>query len=135
MADTDLAVEPKRAGSQFGNEALSMKIFEFMAVGVPLVVSRTQIHQYYYTDDLVKYYDSDDESDLAANMILLRKNSALRQRQVSNALKYVEAHSWDVDKHIYLGIVDSLVANEPVPRASSVPLEPCSVSNSKTNQG
>lgn len=135
MADTDLAVEPKRAGSQFGNEALSMKIFEFMAVGVPLVVSRTQIHQYYYTDDLVKYYDSDDESELAANMILLRKNSALRQRQVSNALKYVEAHSWDVDKHHYLGIVDSLVANKPVPRTSSVPLEPCSVSNSKTNQG
>jgi len=37
MADTDLAVEPKRSTSQFGNEALSMKIFEF-AVGVPLVV-------------------------------------------------------------------------------------------------
>jgi glycosyltransferase involved in cell wall biosynthesis len=114
MADTDLAVEPKRAGSQFGNEALSMKIFEFMAVGVPVVVSRTRIHQYYYTDELVKYYDSDDESDLAANILLLRNNSSLRQQQVTNALKYVEAHSWDVDKHQYLGIVDSLVAKRPV---------------------
>jgi glycosyltransferase involved in cell wall biosynthesis len=135
MADTDLAVEPKRAGSQFGNEALSMKIFEFMAVGVPLVVSRTKIHQYYYTDDLVKYYDGDDEAQLAANMVLLRKNPALRRQQVENALKYVEAHCWDVDKHYYLGIVDSLIAKQPVIQPAPAPLQPCSVSTSRTNQG
>jgi glycosyltransferase involved in cell wall biosynthesis len=135
MADTDLAVEPKRAGSQFGNEALSMKIFEFMAVGVPVVASRTRIHQYYYNDELVKYYDSDDESGLAANILLLRKDSRLRHQQVANALKYVEAHSWDVDKFQYLGIVDALVAKEPVRNISTPPLETCAVSNSKTNQG
>jgi glycosyltransferase involved in cell wall biosynthesis len=135
MADTDLAVEPKRVGSQFGNEALSMKIFEFMAVGVPLVVSRTEIHQYYYTDTLLKYYDRDDEAELAANMVLLRKNPELRRQQVANALKYVEAHNWDIDKYQYLGIVDSLVAKRPVLRSSRAPLEPCAISNSKTNQG
>jgi glycosyltransferase involved in cell wall biosynthesis len=136
MADTDLAVEPKRAGSQFGNEALSMKIFEFMAVGVPLVVSRTRIHQYYYTDTLVKYYDSDDEAALAENIVLLRKNPELRRQQVTNALNYVEAHSWDVERHQYLGIVDSLVAKEPVLQSPPpAPLEPCAIANSKTNQG
>ncbi len=135
MADTDLAVEPKRSTSQFGNEALSMKIFEFMAVGVPLVVSRTRIHQYYYSDTLVKYYDSDDDEELAFNMVLLRENAALRQEQVTNALKYVETHSWDVEKYQYLGIVDSLVAKKPVPRSSSVSLEPYVIANSKTTQG
>jgi glycosyltransferase involved in cell wall biosynthesis len=135
MANTDLAVEPKRAGSQFGNEALSMKIFEFMAVGVPLVVSRTQIHQYYYNDALVRYYDSDDEGELASNIILLRKNTDLRQRQVTNALKYVEAHSWDIERYQYLGIVDSLIAREPVCQAQPPSLEPCAVSNSKSDQG
>jgi glycosyltransferase involved in cell wall biosynthesis len=135
MADTDLAVEPKRAGSQFGNEALSMKIFEFMAVGVPIVVSRTRIHQYYYSDALVKYYDNDDEAELAANIVLLRNNLELRRRQVANALKYVDAHSWDIEKYQYLGIVDSLVAKEPVLASSPAPLQPCAVSDSKTNQG
>jgi glycosyltransferase involved in cell wall biosynthesis len=134
MADTDLAVEPKRSSSQFGNEALSMKIFEFMAVGVPLVVSRTRIHQYYYPDTLVKYYDSDDDEELASKIVLLRKNAELRQEQVANALKYVEAHSWDVERHQYLGIVDSLVAKEPIPPSSPVSLEPYAVANSKMNQ-
>jgi glycosyltransferase involved in cell wall biosynthesis len=135
MADTDLAIEPKRAGSQFGNEALSMKIFEFMAVGVPLVVSRTRIHQYYYTDELVKYYDGDDDAALAENIVRLRNSPELRQRQITNALKYVEEHSWDVEKYQYLGIVDSLVAKEPVFQSSSKPLEPCAMATSKTDQG
>jgi len=119
MADTDLAVEPKRAGSQFGNEALSMKIFEFMAVGVPLVVSRTTIHQYYYDDSLVRYYDRDDVDQLAANMLLLRNNSELRASQVSRALSYVKAHNWDIEKSQYLGMVDALTAKPAVLRSAA----------------
>ena len=85
-----------------------MKIFEFMAVGVPLVVSRTKIHQYYYDDSLVTYYDGDNQDQLAANILSLRRNSSARNQQVSNALKYVEANNWDIERNQYLGIVDSL---------------------------
>jgi hypothetical protein len=66
---------------------------------------------------------------------LLRNNPGLRQRQVANALKYVEAHSWDVDKYQYLGIVDSLIAKQPVVQPTPALLEPCSISSSKTTQG
>jgi glycosyltransferase involved in cell wall biosynthesis len=122
MANTDLAVEPKRAGSQFGNEALSMKIFEFMAVGVPLVVSRTRIHQYYYSDSLVFYYDDDNDEQLAANILFLSNDSSRRQQQVSDALQYVEEHNWGVEKCEYLRIVDSLAGKvtsaQPIPNSS-----------------
>jgi len=118
MADTDLAVEPKRAGSQFGNEALSMKIFEFMAVGVPLVVSRTRIHQYYYDDSLVTYYDGDDADRLAAGILQLRNNPELRAQQVARALQYVETHNWEIEKLQYLSLVDSLAAKQAVLQSS-----------------
>src|ERR1035438_5895744 len=72
MAATDLAIEPKRATSAFGNEALSTKILEFMALGVPIVASRTRIHAYYYDESIIKYYDSDDEASLANCILLLR---------------------------------------------------------------
>ena len=68
MAETDLAIEPKRATSAFGNEALSTKILEFMALGVPVVASRTKTHVLYYDDSIVKYYDNDDEAELADAM-------------------------------------------------------------------
>jgi hypothetical protein len=99
------------------------------------VVSRTRIHQYYYNDSLVKYYDDDDDAVLAENIIRLRNSPDLRQRQIANALKYVEEHSWDVEKYQYLGIVDSLVAKEPVLQSLPAPLESCAVATSKTNQG
>jgi glycosyltransferase involved in cell wall biosynthesis len=112
MADTDLAVEPKRAGSEFGNEALSMKILEFMALGVPLVVSRTKIHEFYYSDALVKYYGRDDKDELARSIVLLKRNSAMRDQLVANALRYVEANNWDVEKGQYLRMVDSLAQSK-----------------------
>ena len=79
--------------------------------------------------------DNDDDDELAANIVLLRNDPKLRQHQVANALKYVAAHSWDVEKYQYLGIIDALVAKEPVHASSPAPPEPCVMADSKTNQG
>src|SRR5258708_4469191 len=56
MADTDLAVEPKRSSSQFGNEALSMKVFEFMAGGVPALGSWRPVPPHHSYVRLLKDY-------------------------------------------------------------------------------
>jgi glycosyltransferase involved in cell wall biosynthesis len=108
MADTDLAVEPKRSSSAFGNEALSMKILEFMSLGVPVVASRTKTHCFYYDDSVLKYYDHDNVNDLAAKILELRRDSELRQALVANGLKYVRANNWNSEKRRYLALVDSL---------------------------
>ena len=65
MASADVGVVPKRADG-FGNEAFSTKILEFMACGVPVVVSRTQVDAYYFNDSLVRFFTPGDEADLAA---------------------------------------------------------------------
>lgn len=106
MAASDLAIEPKRASSEFGNEALSMKILEFMSVGVPVIVSRTKTHGYYYDDSVVRYYAEDSVDELAADIVLLRRNAPLRKQLVANGLKYAESNNWDVAKSSYLHLVD-----------------------------
>jgi glycosyltransferase involved in cell wall biosynthesis len=109
MAFADLAIEPKRKKSAFGNEALSTKIMEFMALGVPVIACRTQIHAYYYDDSIIQYYEDDDENELAKQIIRLRNDPALRAWLVSNAKMYVEENTWNARKHEYLELVDSLV--------------------------
>jgi glycosyltransferase involved in cell wall biosynthesis len=112
MAATDLAIEPKRATSAFSNEALSTKILEFMALGVPVIACRTKIHAYYYDDSIIQYYENDDESQLAEQILRLRSDSRLRCRLVANAKKYVRDNTWDARKHEYLQLVDSLLTTD-----------------------
>jgi len=109
MAMADLAIEPKRTNSEFSNEALSTKIMEFMALGVPVIACRTRIHAYYYDDSIIQYYENDDETELAQQMLRLRNDPDLRARLVENAKKYVEQNTWNARKHEYLHMVDSLV--------------------------
>jgi glycosyltransferase involved in cell wall biosynthesis len=107
MSQADLAVVPKRAES-FGNEAVSTKILEFMALGIPVLQSRTKVGTYYDTESRVRFFESENVDDLAECMLLLIGDPQLRQRLVASALEYVKENNWMVQKHVYLELVDSL---------------------------
>lgn len=109
MADTDLAVVPKRASSAFGTEAASTKVFEFLALGVPVIVSRTRIDSSYFNDSTVKFFESENVDDLAQCMLQLAQDQPLRSLLAKNGLEYAQRNSWDVKQQDYLRLVDSLV--------------------------
>lgn len=109
MSSADLAIEPKQARSRFANEAASTKILEFMAVGVPLIVSRTTVHSYYFNDSIVKFFTPGDDAELARYVLELYRNPELRERLVVNAQRHVDTHNWGVKKDEYLALVDWLV--------------------------
>ena len=111
MAQADLGVVPKRNDS-FGNEAFSTKILEFMAVGVPVIVSDTKIDTHYFDDSQVKFFRSGNVDDLAAHMLDLVTNRAAREDLIQNGLQFVRMNSWDVKKTLYLNLVDTLVAGK-----------------------
>lgn len=108
MAHADLGVVPKLA-NDFGNEAFSTKILEFMAMGVPVLVSRTKIDSYYFDDSTVEFFESGNEEDLIAKLLSLVAGAERRRVLIANGLRYVETNNWDFKKHEYLGLVDSLV--------------------------
>jgi glycosyltransferase involved in cell wall biosynthesis len=68
MASAAVGVEPKLAQG-FGNEALSTKILEFMASGVPVIVSRTLAHAHYFDQTVVRFFPSGDVEELAAALV------------------------------------------------------------------
>jgi glycosyltransferase involved in cell wall biosynthesis len=107
MANSNLGVIPKR-NDCFGGEAFSTKTLEFMSLGVPIIVSKTKIDQYYFDESIVKFFEPENEKDLAEAMLLLINNKEMRNKLVQNALRFIKKNNWDVKKNIYLDLVDSL---------------------------
>jgi glycosyltransferase involved in cell wall biosynthesis len=108
MEGANLGVVPKRKDN-FGNEAFSTKILEFMAMGVPVVVADTTIDKYYFDDSVVKFFSGGNPSDLANKMLEIIQNPAARLQQIENASRFVEKIDWDVKQHEYLALVDRLI--------------------------
>lgn len=121
MENADLGVVPKRNDS-FGNEAFSTKILEFMALGVPVLISDTAVDRYYFNDCIVTFARSGDEDDLAAKMVRLVRDNDGRCKQAENASTFVKLYSWDVKKDDYLSLVQSLTG-EKAPSSTKPPRE------------
>lgn len=117
MAEADLGIVPKR-NDIFGGDAFSTKILEFMALGVPIVVSGTRIDRYYFNSSLVEFFEAEDSSALAQALKKVIASPDLREQLARNAQTFVADYMWDKRQGDYLSLVDRLVygrtAEEPV---------------------
>ncbi len=114
MENADLGVVPK-LNDPFGNEAFSTKTLEFMALGVPMLISDTAVDRYYFNDRIVTFAGSGDEDDFATKMVQLVRNADALRRQVENANEFIKQNTWDVKKNEYLDLVGILTGmNIPV---------------------
>jgi glycosyltransferase involved in cell wall biosynthesis len=109
MAQCDIGLVTKKASDIFGNEAASTKISEFMAVGIPVVASRTKIDSDLYDDSLLSYFQSENEDALADAVISLYRDPLLRQRFISNGRRYVETNNWASRVPQYTELVKDIV--------------------------
>ena len=111
MAKADLGIVPKRKDN-FGNEAFSTKIFEFMAVRVPVIVSDTKIDRYYFNDSLVRFFKGGDEDDLAQCMLDLIRHPEKRRTLVENAATFIQQNDWTTKRVEYIDLVARLTGVE-----------------------
>ena len=107
MERADLGVDPKRTDG-FANEALGGKIFEFMALGVPTVISDTLTNKHYFNDSVVRFCRGGDAEDLARSILALHGDKEATRRLVQTASDFVRGYEWNVRISIYLELVDSL---------------------------
>ena len=109
MASAQVGVVAKVKES-FGDEAFSTKILEFMALGVPVIASRTTIDTYYFSDDDVEFFTSGDVPDLARAMRTLYRDAGRRAALGAAGRRRATEFSWDRHRGDYFALVDGLVA-------------------------
>lgn len=107
-SQVDMGIVCKRDGI-FASEAFSTKMIEFMAVGLPIVASRTKIDEYYFNDSMVTFFKPGDHEDLAKSIINLHQNPEKQKTMTASGKAFVQKNTWEIKKQIYLDIVDKLV--------------------------
>ena len=109
LKKADIGIVPTKA-SVFSDEALSMKSLEYMTLGIPIVISKTTAHRYYYDDKMVVFFKPEDESDLARSIIsLYRKSDAERDELIDGAMKFLNEQNWSHARETYYKIVESVM--------------------------
>lgn len=109
IANADVSIVPKRSDN-FGNEAFSTKILEFMAVGVPVIVADTMVDKYYFDNSVVHFFQAGNEQDLSCRMLELIQDPERQRLQAEEASKFVNKLDWTAGKHEYLELVDDMIA-------------------------
>ena len=88
---------------------LVQKILEFMVLGVPVIVSNTTIHKYYFDDSHVLFHTPGKENELSEKIYQLYKNEDLRKNLISSSNEFVKDYTWNTKKYLYLDLVNNLL--------------------------
>jgi glycosyltransferase involved in cell wall biosynthesis len=88
--------------------SLSTKVFEYAAMGKPVVASRLPMLVRTFPEGTVAWYDPGDAQSLANKIVGLVDAREDRERRVRNTLEVVRRTSWEAVSRAYVGIVDEL---------------------------
>ncbi len=109
IAGGDIGVVPNR-NDVFTDGILPTKLMEYVALGVPAIVSRSTATSAYFSDDMVRYVDAGDEAALADAIVDLAQDPARRHLLASNAQKFTIGHPWSAEAARYVSLVENLAA-------------------------
>jgi glycosyltransferase involved in cell wall biosynthesis len=93
----------------FTRYMLPVKLLEYVALGLPVVCSRTGTTQAYFDDTMVLFFEPGSDVDLGEKIVELRADEDRRRRLVEGADVFLERHSWSRERERYYEVIDSLV--------------------------
>jgi glycosyltransferase involved in cell wall biosynthesis len=97
----------------FTRYMLPVKLLEYVALGLPVICSRTDTVQAYFDETMVSFVEPGSDEDLAAKLVELRDDEEKRRRLVARADSFLEEHSWLRERERYYSVIDSLLGPTP----------------------
>ena len=107
IAEADVGLAPTRR-DRFTDFSLSTKIFEYAAMGKPVVASRLPTVERYFGPDALCYFEPGDEASLAAAIRRLVADLDARARATGLGAARVADLSWEREASRYVELVERL---------------------------
>lgn len=108
LEDADLGIIPLKQDI-FTQYMLPVKLMEYVALGIPVIVTRTKTITRYFDEDMVEYIGSESENEIAQRIVQLYRDPQRRVRMTIKADEFARRNNWKSQKLEYYNLVDSLV--------------------------
>lgn len=109
LNNMDAGVVPKRDGV-FVGEAISTKLFDFAAVGLPAIVARTKGDSLYFDESMALFFEPEDENQLADCIIQLSRDQELRNQLAKNSELLFKRINWGIMEKDLHSIYEKLIS-------------------------
>lgn len=96
------------------------KMQEYMALGIPVIISRTRAVEHYFDDSSVCFFDGGSVTDLARAIVTLYEEPERRRALAANALAAYERYAAPIQKQLYLQFIQAVLDRRPVYEGRSV---------------
>lgn len=93
-----------------GEIGFPTKVGEYMAMGLPAIVSETKLTRYYFDGETVAFIPPGDEMAFVSQVRRLYTDHAFAHRLIANGYRFFETRNWAGEKARYLEIVRRLVS-------------------------
>jgi glycosyltransferase involved in cell wall biosynthesis len=114
IAAADVGLAPTRRDA-FTDVSLSTKIYEYAAMGRPVVASRLPLVERAFPAGSVFVYEPGDPAALAAAILAIADDDARREAAIAGAAEVVQRAAWEVVRSDYLALVERLARGTPAP--------------------
>lgn len=107
LAQADVGLAPTRR-TEFTDFSLSTKIFEYAAMGKPVVASRLPMVEAMFPPGSVQTYTPGDPAAMASVLLALVDDAPMREASVERTAELVAELAWERVSVRYLNLVESL---------------------------
>ncbi len=103
LRDADVGIVAQKA-SPYSNLVHTGKMYDYIALGKPVVASRLKAVEGYFSDDALRYFEPGNAQSLAEAIVDLYRDPAKRQRLTRNATILYQGYRWEKQKEAYLSV-------------------------------
>jgi glycosyltransferase involved in cell wall biosynthesis len=90
---------------------LPSKLIDYTVLGIPAIVPRLKAIEYYFSEEMVSYFEPENVESIVAATVSLYRDSARRKRQANKARKFLDENRWDGHSNGLRGLYDHLFSN------------------------
>lgn len=106
-SDADIGISP-HTGGVFGEICFSNKVLEYLACGLPAVVSRTPVYEYYFSDSELAFCKPDDPVSFAEQVRKIYIDHDYCRRLIMHGVQRIKELNWENEQVQYINLVNRL---------------------------